>query len=545
MMKPVTLLLMSVLLSLPVAAATGSDSDRIYTHRAVDGDTLIKLANRFLIRKTEWQLLQKHNAIANPNRIPVGTNIRIPVSLMRTEPASVTVESTRGRVESSAGTLAKGTTLREGDQLKTGDDGFVTIKLADGSTLTVQSKSAVRLDVMRQLANTGGVPDSVVRLDAGRLETQVAKQRGPAARYEVRTPTSNMGVRGTSFRVGADAGGTKAQSEVVEGLVAVASASLPADKRPLDIAAGFGTIVEAGKPPSLPIALLPQPDLSATPATLTTANVSLDFPAIAGAGSYRGQIAVDQAFTNIIADVASAIPAVGFDGLPDGELFFRARAIDRLGLEGKDATRPLSIKARPFAPVPELPVNNANLSSGGVTLSWRATADAHSYRIQLARDGDFGQLVEEATISAITMPIKATLSSGRYTWRVASIDAAGRAGPWSPQLAFSVATEPLLLKPKAGRKSISLDLDAARGRQVQVQVARDRRFTSLVSDQVVSAAEIDLGKLSLNVYYVRIRLAGAAVGSANEIAAGAWSETGVLEVYGGDWWLSTHHVPAR
>ena len=70
MMKPVTLLLMSVLLSLPVAAATGSDNDRIYTHRAVDGDTLIKLANRFLIRKTEWQLLQKHNAIANPNRVP-------------------------------------------------------------------------------------------------------------------------------------------------------------------------------------------------------------------------------------------------------------------------------------------------------------------------------------------------------------------------------------------------------------------------------------------------------------------------------------------
>ncbi len=545
MMKPVTRLLMLVLFALPVAAATGSDKERIYTHRAVDGDTLIKLANRFLIRKAEWQVLQQHNAIANPNRIPVGTNIRIPVSLMRTEPATVTVESTRGRVESSAGALAKGTTLKEGDRLNTGDDGFVTIKLADGSTLTVQSKSAVRLEVMRQLANTGGVPDSVVRLDAGRLETQVTRQRGPAARYEVRTPTSNMGVRGTSFRVGADAGGTKAQSEVVEGLVAVASGSLPADNRPLDLAAGFGSIIEAGKPPSLPIALLPPPDLSATPAKSTSANVSFDFPVVAGAGFYRGQIAGDREFTNIIADVASDKPAVSFDGLPDGELFFRARAIDGQGLEGKDATRPLSVKARPFAPVLELPANNASLSSSGATLSWRETAGAQGYRVQLARDNDFSQLVEEATVSANTLAIKATLSSGRYTWRVASNDAAGRLGPWSSPLAFSVATEPLVLTPKAGRKSIVLDLEAARSRQVQVQVARDRRFARLVSDQVVSTAEIDLGKLSLGVYYVRIRLAGAAAGSGNETGAGAWSETGVLEVYGGDWWLSTHHLPAR
>ena len=62
-----------------------------------------------------------------------------------------------------------------------------------------------------------------MKLESGRIETGVAKQKNSGARYEIRTPTSNMGVRGTMFRVGADESGKRGQGEVVEGLVAVTS----------------------------------------------------------------------------------------------------------------------------------------------------------------------------------------------------------------------------------------------------------------------------------------------------------------------------------
>jgi hypothetical protein len=540
----VSFLLLSFL-ALPVGASVEPGDARIYTHRAVNGDTLLKLANRFLIRKTDWAALQKNNTIADPNRIPVGTAIRIPVALMRTELVPATIESSRGRVESSAGQVAPGTTLKEGDQLKTGDDGFVTIKLADGSTLTVQSKSAVKLEVMRQLANTGGVADSVVRLDSGRLETNVAKQRGPAARYEIRTPTSNMGVRGTAFRAGADETGKKGQSEVVEGLVAVAGSGAG---RALDLPAGYGSIVEAGKPPSPPIELLPAPDLKALQPMFTSADPSFSFAPVAGATSYRTQVAADRAFTNLIAEVATATPTAKYKDLSDGELFFRARAIDAQGLEGKDAIHSFVVKARPFAPSLETPLSNARLSTGRVTMSWKPNADARAevraYRLQLARDSEFKQMVEEKTLPGLSLSPAGALASGNYVWRVASLDAAGGVGPWSEAKAFVVAAEKPVLKPKRGGKAIVLELDGTGSRQYQVQVSRNDKFTNLVSDRVVSSAELNLSGLSPNVYYVRIRVVTAAASGGAEVA-GEWSETGTLEVYVNDWWLSTYHAPAR
>lgn len=534
-------LLFPLIFAFPAGATVDADTTRMYTYSAVNGDTLIKLANRFLIRKNDWQVLQKHNSIALPNRIPVGTKIRIPVALMRTEPAPVVIESVKGRVESSAGTAAAGTRLKEGDQIKTGEDGFVTIKLADGSTVTVQSKSAVRLEVMRQLVNTGGVGDSVVRLDAGRLETNVARQRGPASRYEIRTPTSNMGVRGTAFRVGADDTGKKAQSEVVEGLVAVASGA--ASARPLDLPAGYGSFVEAGKPPSPPIELLPAPNLSALPPAYVSADLSFSFPAIAGANGYRAQVALDRGFTNLVAEASSNTPVAAFRDLPDGPLFFRARAIDPQGLEGKDAVHAFGIMARPFAPVLELPGKNARLNSGKVTLSWKPTRDAKSYRVQLAKDSEFKQILEDKSLDGVTMVASAALASGSYAWRVASRDASGKIGPWSDAITFAIAAEAPVLKPKRGQKTIVLELDNGGNRQYQVQVSRNDRFTNLVSDQVVATPELKLNGLSPNVYYVRIRVATLSDKGIAE-SAGEWSETGMLEVYPNDWWLSSYHVPA-
>ncbi len=532
------------------SSAAHAEVSRFHIHRAVQGDTLTRLASQYLAKKNDWQTVLKFNDLKDPDRIAVGTAIRIPVAEMRTELAPAVVTAIKGRVEAGGQAVASGLNLREGDVVKTGDDGFVTLRLADGSLVTVQSKSIVRIERTRQVMNTGGAMDSILRLESGRLETHAAPQKGPAARYEIRTPTSNMGVRGTVFRVAADETGKKAQGEVTEGLVAIESSSTDSSaaaavSKPLGLAAGFGSIVEAGKPPSAPVALLPPPDLAALPATVVKAGVSVTFPLVAGAVAYRGQVALDAAFTNLITDASATTPTLAFKDLPDGELYVRARAIDALGLEGKDAVRPLRVTARPFAPLLQLPLGNSHVNSGTVKFVWKPVAEAVAYRIQIAEHEDFAKPVaDKAALPLPTYVVESPLTSGKYVWRVASVNAKGTVGPWSDSQRVDVRATAPRLRPKHGQKQIILLLDGADKLQYQVQVARDERFTQIVLDRNASGAEVELAGLAVNAYYVRLRTVAKDAGGAMS-GSGLWSETGRLEVYPGEWWLATSQSAAR
>lgn len=530
------------------ASSARAEDARFYIHSAERGDTLQKLANRYLHNKNDWQLFQIFNTINNPRAIPLGTKIRMPVSAMRVDPAPGEVIAASGSVTSAAGSIVPGSKVKEGDRLRTGDDSFVTIKLADGSTLTVQPKSIVRMEAARQLANTGGVTDTVVRLDSGRVETNVAKQKNAAARYEIRTPTSNMGVRGTLFRVGADESGKKGQGEVVEGLVAVSGATSSAGTQSLALSAGFGTFVEAGKPPSPPVALLPPPNVASLPLQFQTPDVGFAFQPVAAAGSYRAQVAMDKGFTNLVANAVSTTPAATFANLPDGSLFLRVRGIDVNGLEGKDATHSFVVKARPLPPVLSAPGDNDRLLTSNVSLNWQAAPEAVSYRAQMATDGSFASPVtDEKTASGASLTPTVVLKAATYFWRVASVNAKGETGPWSAVRTFVGAADlPPILKAKRSAGASQLEIDASAAQTHQVQIARDQRFTNIASDRNITGNKFDLGNLGVGGYYIRVRaVVGSVIG--NEKAVGPWSESRVLEVYpfGGGWWLSESQAQTR
>jgi hypothetical protein len=506
-------------------ATVAPNTATMYVHTTAQGDTLEKIAQRYLIDTKDWKSIRERNNISNPNAIPVGTPIRIRVAEMRMEPAPVKVLAVQGQVEANGNKIAPGGLLKEGDKLKTGDNGFVTIQLADGSTINVQSKSTVQLENARQLANSGGVGDSIVRLEAGRLETTVAKQRNPGARYEVRTPTSNMGVRGTVFRAAADESGSRAASEVLEGKVGIASVGV-ASAPELGLVQGFGTIAEAGKAPLPPIKLLPAPQASAFPAKLDEGSVEFSFPPVAKASKYRGQIARDRAFGNMLADVVSSDPKVKFADVPTGEYFVRVRAIDNLGLEGNDSAHGFAVQKALAAP--NLSARTVNAAAKGAqppVFTWGATADAKAYRLQVAKDAAFNEkLIDQSGIKDPAFSPVQPLAPGKYYSRVATVGEGGRESAFSaPQTLSVVAPAVPFSPPTSDGSNAVLNWSGSPGTSYQVQLARDEYFHDVIVDRRVTGNTVTLDNLPKGLFFVRVRDAAS--------DAAPWSVIHNVDIY--------------
>jgi hypothetical protein len=500
---------------------SAADEGRLFAYRTQAGDTLIRIASRFLVDGRDWQSLQRLNGIKNPNAMPVGSIVNIRAAAMRTEPAPVRVTSVQGNVLANGSTVQPGVMMKEGDRLATGDDGFVTILLADGSTLTVQSKSAVKLETARQLANTGGVGDSVVRLESGRVETIVAKQRNPGARYEIRTPTSNMGVRGTVFRVAADDSGSKAASEVLEGKVNVAALSGNAG---VALVQGYGTVAEKDKAPLPPIELLPAPAFAGLPAEVDDVKIAFAFAPVARAVKYRGQLARDAEFKEPVADVLAAEPNIRFAAVAPGKYFLRARAIDNLGLEGNNGSHRFSVLKQLAAPVLSSALRDVGPSGGAAPFVWQDVSGAKGYRIQVSRDDKFANpVIDDANVNTTRFSPAKLLPPGDYSWRVAAVGEGGRLGAYSVPGNFSIVSPP----PVLAHRTINgvagpLTWSGVNAPSFRLQIAQDEWFQKIVVDKTVSGESYVVNDLGRGLYFARIRAAGE---------NGVWSDVQNFELY--------------
>ena len=520
---------------------------RYFPHITVLGDTLTSIKARYLIATASVEALQKTNSIKNPNVLGVGREIRIPVAMLREESAPARVMAVSGQAGmGSTGMLqAKvGDSVRTGDKVRTGADGFVTLQLADGSTLLVQSKTQIEMESANRYVNTGGVGDTIVRVNTGRVETQVAKQRGPAARYEIRTATSNMGVRGTAFRVAADATGARAQTEVIEGRVGVAGATATSNELGLD--AGFGSIVAAGKPPSAPIALLPAPLMTGLPTVFESPTVAFTIKPISQAAAYSAQVALDAEFRDLVAVTDSATPQLTFQNLPDGDLYVRIRGVDAQQLQGNDAAMKFAVRARPFAP--QLTAYTKPMPAA--KLAWQATPDATAYRVQIGTTDAFLNLLADAKVEAQNQFVpSAALAPGRYFWRVASVGKNGRTGPFSAASQFSIEQEMLRLIVLPQRTSglqlngkVDIPSGTLNAKQTKVtwmpgpagsmylaQISMDDRFSKLVESRRLNANELLMDNLKPNTYFVRIKI--LRLDAAGVEIDTPWSDTEAVDVY--------------
>jgi hypothetical protein len=504
------------------AAVTTSEATYVYTTKA--GDTLIGLSNRLLVQPSEWPVLQKLNRIKDPRAIPVGTALQIPTRMLRMADAPAEVISVTGTVTSAGKALKVGDKVAPGIAVETNDSSYATLKLADGTEVLIQSSSKVELATSRQGTDVS-VFDLLVKLVFGRTETRAVK-KSAGDRLEIATPTATMGVRGTVFRVSTLDEKT-ATSEVLEGLVAARSLT---EQAQVALNAGFGTKVEAGKPPSPPIQLLAAPKLADIPALYERTVIRFTVPPVAGATKYRAQFALDEGFKQVVAETLSAQAEVKAAGVPDGKIYVKVRAIDSLGLEGNDSVKLITMKARPEPPIIAAPLAKAKLSAGQLSLEWTQSVDATSYRLQVARDVGFSQLINNETNLTSNRYDGSKLAVGEYFWRVASNKGSDN-GPWGDASSFNVRPTPQPVAPTIDGKQMQLAFTGEPGQQFEIQIATDPEFGSIVNTQKLQQSTAKIELPGIGVYYIRYRTIDA------DGFTSPFGASQKVEVVGRPWWL--------
>lgn len=332
-------LLAALLACAPASRAASDSGSPDFEVTVKQGDTLTGLARQWLADPKRWAELQRHNKIESPDQLVPGSRLAIPASLLREKPAEVTVVSVSGRARKSDITLiAAGDRLREGETINTEENGYVTIQLVDGSTLHLQSRSNLNLERVRRLPGSDAT-ETRIQLSSGQAEVKFKPGAAKASRFEIRTGFASAAVRGTEFRVGADARGTR--SEVVEGTIAFAglppnaNSGQPGDAVP--IPEGYGSIVDESRKPMTPVRLLVAPALPQEPVFQQAPALRLGFPPLEGAVSYRARLAADAEFQHMFGEALLSQPEVSFSGLQAGSYVLKVRAIDKYGLEGRDA----------------------------------------------------------------------------------------------------------------------------------------------------------------------------------------------------------------
>ncbi|WP_407351964.1 FecR domain-containing protein [Luteimonas sp. R10] len=502
--------LLPMLLALLASTAASAEEWR---YRVRPGDTIWDLSRTYLRHDVRWQRLQAHNDVEDPWQMTPGTQLRIPVSWLRVQPAKATVIALRGEATAApadapdeAAPVAPDMRFGAGTVLRTAPDANLTLRFADGSRLLLHGDSELHLDKLSAYGATGMV-DTRMRLVHGRTTNSVERARGPASRFIVDTPGTMATVRGTEFRVARDAEHTR--SEVLDGRVGVSGGG-----RAVVLDAGQGTLSDRDRRPLPATPLLPAPDLSGWPDELRRMPAAVDWPAVDGAAGYRLQIAAEAEFLALLQDTRVDAPRAEVAIPGDGDFHARVRAVDARGLEGHDAVRGFRISAHPPPPFAIAPVQDDSTAGPRPRFRWtRSEGGAERYRLQVDRDPVFAApLIDREGLRRTELRAPDPLPPGEYYWRVGATDADGKHGPFGDPVRFVLhEAEPGPAIGEDGIERSKRDLHVrwpAGGddQRYHFQLSRDADFASIELERTLDTNQIALPGLGSGTWYMRTRL---------------------------------------
>ena len=244
--------------------------------------------------------------------------------------AALTGSATITRADGSTAIASVGATMGTGDSLSTEESARCAVEFEDGSTASMSPKTDLSITKLDKKL-TARMLDIELKLDVGKILMDVPQGVAQKTSVGIATPSGSLGVRGTNFATDVDQE-QATRVAVFEGVVEVT-----AQDQTVSLSADQTTMVKMGEAPAKPAPMLPAPSLEAPKdqEAIKTEKIPVKFGAIEGAKQYLVEMAQNDKFTHIVAEVYSDQTAADVGLAKDYRLWIRVSAINDLGLQGK------------------------------------------------------------------------------------------------------------------------------------------------------------------------------------------------------------------
>lgn len=217
--------------------------------------------------------------------------------------------------------------IKNGDVIRTGTQSFAVIKTINGSQIKVFSNSQIYFKSISRMPIQ-------IELKKGRVDNSVSSSftqnksiKPNDYKFLLTTPSLNLGVRGTQFKVEHNINDSKVS--VKDGVVDIQPTNVCERVSQLKTNEG-ATVTRMGVHK---IKLLDSPNLKDVPVLFKRAPVFIKFGGVLGAHNYRVQVSHDSDFVYLIKEQIIEEPEFHFEDLDNGYYYIRVSAIDMNGLE--------------------------------------------------------------------------------------------------------------------------------------------------------------------------------------------------------------------
>lgn len=486
--------------------------DWVYTIKA--GDTIWQLTSDKLVDRHAWKAMLEKNGIKVPKNLLPGTKISFPMELVKKYDSSARVINVHGHAQlfmassSKIVPLKPGMRLSSGDRVTTDSVGSILLLLADNSQVIIKANSDISL---RHIELLGDANSRTLNFDAKLENGEIEVNANPEkhlddSRYLIETPIANTAVRGTEFYVQSDV--EKSRMGVYVGQVDVAN-----DSGTVSIPQGYATLVEQGKAPIEPVALLMPPQLEvADTIHYLPQRVHLSLNTANKEQYYRTQVSTTDDFMDLIYDEVST-DFVLDKRFQSGQYYLKVRALDANGIEGESIQKTIVIDLLPLAPLILKPVGSVSQQYvGQSSFSWSEAEYADSYLFEVAKDSNFSQIIQtELTKQRQTMIDLDEV--GIYFYRVRGLSKDNKQGIVSDihsLLLTALPVTPTITAHSSEDESLRLSWKTATPSELvdhyQLQLSTRADFQNDVTMQTSYTEAWQSQRPKVMDYYVRVRV---------------------------------------
>lgn len=490
----------------PAARFVASErAEPVWRYTVRPGDSLPQIAEDLLKPGRSWPDLVHFNRLPNRASAVPGSSLQIPVQWLKQQPQPARVLAVSGSAVRRSNQNNRALPLRDGDVLHVGDqvqtlDGRAAIQLADGSTLRLEPASLLIFDRMTQFGKSG-MADTRLRLERGRMGTQVRPLVQSGSNFRIETPSAVAAVRGTAFRLSTEPGQTRL--EVTEGQVAFGN-----DQAELLVGAGLGAELSS-KRGLHQYPLPPAPKLSSVPASVERLPLGISWPAITGVAEYQIDV-FNRENNRWLQSRNTSAPRQMLEALDNGEYSIEVAAVSPWGLTGVPAKADFSIGLQAHPALLESPSDGATLADAEKPrFSWAFQGANEKAQVEISRQSSFSNVIASSSWSSRSQgSLSRTLAPGQYYWRVVT-EAGGSSVATSDTRSLLIGGQletPDIINVNYFNNEVRIFWrNVAMADAYLMQLARDPGFDSVIKEVEIDATTAALRLATGERYFVRLR----------------------------------------